>query len=65
MINSFGESCEVRTLLYNTSRKSVYKEYRAYPVHEINTSIYYVYASKYNAYPTNMLLGVSEVVIDD
>lgn len=65
MINSFGESCEVRTLLYNTSRKSVYKEYGTYPVHKINTSIYYVYASKYNAYPTNMLLGVSEVVIDD
>ena len=65
MINSFGESCEVCTLLYNTSRKSVYKEYGAYPVHKINTSIYYVYASKYNAYPTNMLLGVSEVVIDD
>lgn len=55
----------MRTLLYNTSRKSVYKEYGAYPVHKINTSIYYVYASKYNAYPTNMLLGVSEVVIDD
>lgn len=65
MINSFGESCEVRTLLYNTSRKLVFKQYREYPVHKINTSIYYVYASKYNAYPANLLLGVSEVVIYD
>ena len=61
MINSFGECYIVRKLLYNISRKSVYREYTTYPIHNIYASLYMIYKNKYNACPDNSYIGIIEV----
>ena len=51
----------VRKLLYNISRKSAYREYTTYPVHDIYTGLWMIYKNKYNPCPDNSYISIVEV----